>query len=492
VDAPGHALSLSSGLFMAFRSILAACCLSLSSSCALMPTELNLTPFWFHRLDADGHMLEWDAAWPFLHYERTAEGGDDFRVRPLYRRVTEPSQEAVEHQFLWPLGRVRVYPEETSARLFPLWSWRGRPDEDGNYEVDWYALFPFLWGGRSADRRENYFAFLPFFGDIPDFITYDRFRTVLFPFWVRLDKGGHQHTLWLWPFIGTSSCAESGHQWFRVLPFYGHEIEPGRWDRRFLLWPFFTWSTENEDAQSGPVDSFSFWPFFGWRTGPSVRAWHALWPLFQMTSKQDHFFTLNLLWPFFRYYTNRADDNITQWWLWPFVARTVSNDQRAWNFGWPIVWWREYDDLDSTTDQQFVLPFFWRTKQQDRASGETETHVKLWPLAHHTARVDGAGKPLAGDWSLLSPFPGRGGLAYGIQEAYGFLWELARGVRRAPDDSAVDVAGRLYTRRDRQAQSSSSVPFLFNTDTDAEGNRTLRLFQFLPISLGRSEGEAAR
>src|SRR6185295_495702 len=39
--------------------------------CALMPAELNLTPLWFHRLDEDGKLLEFDALWPIVHYERT-------------------------------------------------------------------------------------------------------------------------------------------------------------------------------------------------------------------------------------------------------------------------------------------------------------------------------------------------------------------------------------------------------------------------------------
>src|SRR5678816_209199 len=88
--APRTVPSVSCRSFMASRSLLACFALFANGACALMPRELNLTPVWFHRLDADGHMLEWDAAWPILHYERTPDGGDDFRIRPLYRRVTEP------------------------------------------------------------------------------------------------------------------------------------------------------------------------------------------------------------------------------------------------------------------------------------------------------------------------------------------------------------------------------------------------------------------
>ncbi|MGA0870019.1 MAG: hypothetical protein ACO3UM_13910 [Planctomycetota bacterium] len=96
------------------------------TSCTWLPHEFNLSPLYRQRLADDGTPLEVDALWPLVHYERTEEGGHDFRVRPLYRRVTEPDQRdfvdrpATEHQFLWPLGRVRVDDEQQTARLFPL------------------------------------------------------------------------------------------------------------------------------------------------------------------------------------------------------------------------------------------------------------------------------------------------------------------------------------------------------------------------------------
>ena len=64
------------------------------------------------------------------------------------------------------------------------------------------------------------------------------------------------------------------------------------------------------------------------------------------------------------------------------------------------------------------------------------------------------------------------------------MWQLARGVQRAPDDHAVDVGGRLYTHRSRSDGTTASVPLLFNYEEDPSGARTLRLFQFLPIPLG--------
>lgn len=467
---------------------------TMSGACSLMPRELNLTPFWFHRMDAEGNLLEWDAAWPIVHYEQTPEGGHDFRIRPFYRRVSDPSPElpedaSTDHQFLWPFGRVQTYPEQTHARLFPLASWREALDENGECETDWYLLFPFLWGGSSEDGEEDYFAFLPFYADIPEFLSYRRFRTILFPLWMGLEKNDHYHQLVLWPLIGWSDCAEGTHSWFRVLPFYAHDIEQGRHERRSILWPLFSWSDENLDARSGPVQSFFFWPLLGWRTGPEVYGWTALWPLFSGTAKRDHFFVLNVLWPIYRYYWNRVEDNVTAWWVWPLFSRVISDDQDSWSALWPLIWWQHYRDPEGTHDSQWLLPFFWRIAK-DNEDGSKERHVKVWPLAHSTFKVDQTGKTLSSDWSLLSPLIGHKGLMYGMQEAYGFLWEIARGVQRTPDDSAVDVLGRIYTHRSRQDGTTASMPFLFNYEQDKAGERTLRLFQFLPIPLGSSPRQA--
>ncbi len=460
-------------------------CLALlaTASCSLLPRELNLSPLWFHRLDGEGKVLEWDCLWPILHYERTPEGGDDFRVRPLYRRVTEPTLAATEHQFLWPLGRARSDDEESSSRLFPLWSWRSRRNDAGERDIDWYALFPFVWGGWAANERETYFAVLPFYADIPQFLTYDRFYTFLFPLYVRVDKGPHRHRLFLWPLIGVGSCADE-HSWFRVLPLYGHDIQPGDHHRRFALWPLIAWGTENE-ATDDPVAGFWFWPLFGWRNGRTVHGWTVLWPFFQHTWMQDRFTALTLFWPLFRYYWNRAEDNVTQWWLWPFVSSVRSDDQRAWTMLWPLIWWREYDDPDGHTAQQFLLPFFWHVVQQQK-DGNREEFTKVWPLLHRTVANDAEGRQVAGDWSFPSPFPWRGGNGLGYRENYGFLWEWASGWQRAADDDSLDLAARLYTQRERQGAASSSVPFLFNYERAEDGSRTLRLFQFLPIPLGKA------
>ena len=76
-----------------------------------------------------------------------------------------------------------------------------RLNEEGLRETDW-NLALLLWGGSSEDGSEDYFAFIPFYADIPDFLTYDRFQIHLFPLHVGLEKGDNTSHIFLWPLIG--------------------------------------------------------------------------------------------------------------------------------------------------------------------------------------------------------------------------------------------------------------------------------------------------
>jgi hypothetical protein len=138
-----------------------------------------------------------------------------------------------------------------------------------------------------------------------------------------------------------------------------------------------------------------------------------------------------------------------------------------------------------------VLPFWWRIiVEPDEGGGEV--FQKFWPFLHYTAIDDKDGTRIGGDWSLLSPWPWRNSNATGIEEVYGWLWQIAHGRQRASDDDSLDLAARLYTQRERAGDVTSSMPFLWNYESTASGGTTLRLFQFLPISFGGGAAAEAR
>ncbi len=461
-----------------------------------MPSELNLSPVYRHRLDEQGNVLEMDVIWPIFHYETRPDGGADFRIRPFYRYLTESPNEVLslpttEHQFLWPLGRVRGDDEQLRARLFPLYSYSSRLNENGEREKDWYFLFPFFWGGSKADGSETYFAVWPIYGDIPDFLTYERFQWILFPFYVYTEKSGWtgkviQHQL-LWPFIAWG-WGEKGNVFHRVLPLYSYWVDP-RFRRFSLLWPFIHWGTERLDSDD-PVSRFWLFPLWGRMTSQKVDAWAFLWPFFQKMEIEDRFYKLDFLWPFFRYQKDNAEsDQRWQWWLWPVVGRTLAQHSSAWNFLWPLFWISDYDDPEGTMSRFVFLPFYTHYNRDRRDLGEND-HKKFWPFYHNTVHRDEDGEVELGDWRILSLWPFRGDNAAGVRELYGWLWTLAKGQTRKPDDHSTELIANIYTTRTRGTKTQTSVPFLFNIESDEDGG-VFRLFQFIPIPFG-SPGPATK
>ncbi|MCC6669736.1 MAG: hypothetical protein IT458_01655 [Planctomycetes bacterium] len=455
----------------------------LFGACAL-PAELNLSPLYRHRLAEDGSVLEMDVLWPVFHFERTPAGGTDFRIRPLYRHVSEAT--GSEDQFLWPLGRVRDDESGRLARLFPLWSYQESWNELGMRDRDWYFLFPFFWGGAREDGKEDYFAFLPFYADIPEFLTYDRFRTVLFPLHVHLEKDSLTSDLFLWPLIGWGSGPRPDDPyWHRVLPFYGVSVAEGRYHRYSVLWPFLNWGTERIEFDD-PTEVFHLWPLYGYERSAKVDSWTVLWPLFQEIYVEGRTHKLDAPWPLVRINRDTAEFTpIDQYWVWPFVARTETLQQRTTSYLWPFVWFREYDNPDDYVEETWVVPFYWRVHREGKDL-RREDFVRWWPFYHRFDAFDGSG-----DWGLISPWPYRESNAYGVDEAYGWLWSLLRGRSRGPDDHAVDAFAHLWSSRQRGKRTWSSVPFLFGYEGDDAGG-TLRLLNLLPIPVGAGPKEAAR
>lgn len=461
---------------------LAAVLVAAVPGCALLPDEFNLSPLYRHRRDEGGKLLELDVLWPIVHYEQTKSGGDDFRVRPLWRWISEA--ETDEHQFLWPFGRIRKDPTETLSRLFPLWFWSGRLNENDQRETDWYALLPFFWGGSREDGKEESFGFFPFYADLRDFLFYDRFRSVLFPLWVRTEKRGETTNQVLWPLIAWGGDGKpGGASWWRALPFYGESHRPGKSWYRSLLWPIFLWGVESMDTDD-PVHTFAVFPFYSrqWSESGRIKGWSVLWPFFRGSTVEGRTSKLDLFWPIYRdYHVGLAREPYDQSWLWPFVAHTTTPDQDSWSILWPLVWWRTFFDPEGTQTHRWILPFFWRVSRE-YANGGTADFVKLWPL-FHTEHDDARGD---GDTQMFSPWPWREGNAYGIDEAYGWIWTLWKARTRAADDHAFATAAELFTTRTRKGRTTTSVPLLFNYEAKGD-HATLRLFQLIPIPFGRSE-----
>ena len=453
--------------------------MALTTGCGILPSEFNLSPFYRHRMDRDGSVREMDVLWPVFHYRKTEDEGWEFRVRPFYRYVAEgPETEATEHQFLWPFGRVRHADGETRSRLWPVWRYHNRENQNGQRETDWNVLL-LIWGGSSEAGDEDYFGVFPFYLDIPNFLTYDRFRVILFPLYVGLEKADSTAHQVLWPFIGWGGNESGSKSWHRVLPFYGVNIDTERFERYTALWPFVHWGHERLGTDD-PVSRFFLFPLVGWQNSEKLSAWTFLWPFFQEIDEGDRHYKLDLLWPVYRQRELHTDSrDIEQWWLWPFVGHVQTRTRDAWSYLWPLIWTSQNEDHAGLEKQTAVLPFYW-SNSHERPDGTIETFDKYWPLFH--AEDDGRG---TSHWQFLSPWLWHDRYGEGVQELYGWIWTIATG-RETPSSSNFELAGNLYTSSERDGRYQSSMPLLYNYESDEDG-ATLRLLQFIPIDMSGSD-----
>ncbi len=456
----------------------------LLQGCRLFPVEFNLGPLYRHRLNSRKEVVSLDFLWPIFHYEKLPGGGWEFRVRPFYRKVSHPSGAEI-HQFLWPLGYVASDPRETKARLFPLAFWRLHRNEKDQEDLDWGFLFPFFWGGSSESKKEDYFAFFPLYGRIPQFMSYDEAGWFLFPLYVWSEKGTSHTRSVLWPLFGEGWGDKKGDaSWFRALPFYARSDKPGRWWNRAYLWPFFQVGAENLDGRD-PRRYWFLFPLAGRSKGRDSQAWTFLWPFFRYRSKDPSSYKLDAPWPLFRLAdeTGRGPegepDRTRQWWITPFYSSTTSKKQWTRVILLPLFWMRKYRDLAMKFRGSYFLPFFWRTVTK-RLDGWRDSTTRFFPLL----AVDRGTQD--GGWHTVrfpDPIPFRLDSGEGYRELYDFLWNLYTRRRRGKNVS-VTTPANLFCNDRIEGDTTWSVPFLFHLEREKSGRKIFRLFHIIPIPLG--------
>ncbi|MEZ5990080.1 MAG: hypothetical protein R3F30_13325 [Planctomycetota bacterium] len=505
----------------------AALLLLLLASCQLLPDEFNLSPLYRQRVSPDGELVEMDFLWPVFHYEKPPQAKAwDFRVRPLWRIVRDEEKDRTAHQFLVPLGLVRNQEELTEARLFPLFWFKqhwneGRPEQ---WDRDWMALL-LLWGGTSWDGSEDYFAFIPFWGRLRNFLTYDELGFFLWPLymWTERGKAWGRHIIWPLGGFGGEDVPD-GNWWWRALPFFGANVDPGREEHYTALFPFLWWGYRQLHTPY-PSTYQRFWPLLGWSVGGAFVAWDIAWPLIRHAHLKEgkaaqalglpegsvadgDYLYWDLPWPLFRYeHDSLRSEPRDRMWITPLYYGTLTGDSDLRGYLGPLFWFRHYWDHRGDRYDRYILPFFWDkriryrkprpegppatdrdTGQEAEGQGDVEWYERgdqatvYWPLVRFE-------EDRYGSWLSrgLAPWPFEGGPSLGIREAYDWAWVLWEAQGDALGNSRTRTFLDLWTSRNFAGKRyQCSVPLLFNLVLDERGGGTLRLLQLFPISWGPS------
>lgn len=404
-----------------------------------------------------------DALAPLFEYElRHSDNREEFGFHPLFYVLNDPANKRTEINVLWPLGQYVNEPNYEQLRVLPLFFYEKNTRTNGSTDMDMF-IFPLIFYGEDihpgagpggTDKREDYFAFVPFGGTLRNFLLNDWLEFFLFPLFLHTRQETMQGTFesWYlpWPLIhwGHGAGRESWH----FLPFYGQDVRrelvdteeplldengnvvidefgrpvmrkvPGRvmHERYDVLWPLIHYQRNYtiRDVSPDPTrpdyrhelaqESLLVFPFYGHTQTATARTTSVLWPLFNVEERpQQGFIGVDAPFPIFRYAQGIGHYEFRLWPLFWEYKNIEADGTEKYNLKvlWPIIWYDHDYNLEREWTSIKVLPFFWRDEKNylqpiDGGPVGKEIYTKVWPIFGMHEERDGTKRI-----EILSPLP---------------------------------------------------------------------------------------
>jgi hypothetical protein len=386
------------------------------------------------RLRGLGPLLEW------------SEGEDERRfaaVRPFYSRVEDPATERWRSDVLWPVGYTKRFKDEVSGRfLTALWTRFDVEDPASRYR---FWILPFYFQGRDAEG-DGYVGVFPLGGRIHEFLGRDRITFWLFPLYLKMELNEMESHSLFWPIY--SETRGDGLYRFRVFPFYGQNRLEGRFNKKFVLWPFWTSAEYFYPGSSGK--GFVLFPLYGQLKLDDQRSWMVLPPFFRVARGGRVNMAL-LPWPFIQ----RRTGEIDQVTVWPLYGQKRMRGVESRFFAWPLIWQERIDQADARVVRRYALPVYYAERKREQVTttaldpntpvprGElTANYQKLWPLLSYRREGDTARFRMLDLWPLKQ--------TGGIERNYAPLWSLLQYTRHG-EATDTELLWGLY-RRERRGE----------------------------------------
>jgi hypothetical protein len=185
----------------------------------------------------------------------------------------------------------------------------------------------------------------------------------------------------LWPIY--SHTRGTGIERDRVFPIFGKSVLEGKYEKKFVLWPFWTSADYFYPGDSGK--SWILFPLCGRAKMEQESTWWVIPPFFRFTDgvKQDK---LYCPWPFIQKVESDQYDKFFIWPLWGEKQFKPSLKHRTFVL-WPIFWSEKSTESDLTKVRRMALPFFFLDRSFREEEGvakedrvEVSNYWKIWPL----------------------------------------------------------------------------------------------------------------
>jgi hypothetical protein len=364
-------------------------------------------------------------------------------LRPLFFSSSSP--ETDDSDILYPVASSSSSGEDSDTQILKLY--QKHVSRSGTVEEKRETmLFPFYISGRS-EKYGPYTSVFPFHGDIYERFWRDEYHYTLFPLYGRTVKDGKVSTNYLYPFFNTiSGESESG---FQLWPLYGQASKEGVYEKRFILWPFFSSEKLAKDTDN-PVESINLLPFYASSRSPRRSATYAPWPLCGVVRdgsgqvlEQDFF------WPF--WLTASGKDTRTERYL-PFYAESRTKDSRSRWVMWPFYREESIDSPGFRQSKTSLLYFlFSRSDESWPQAGRDRARSSFWPL--YAWKRDEDGMHTLTMPALVEPVVWNDG----VERNWGPLWRIMIAKWNDNGDSTTSLLWNFYWREKRGGESAGEL-----------------------------------
>lgn len=476
-------------------ALIGATALALNAAAQDAP-EKSRRPFDFGPFVSRHHDLNGDERLKVLGplFER-AHSPDEMTLtatRPLFSTVDDPARDRALIDYAWPVGTSRTINDENQWRFLIFYGFNHTTNDPGDRYRTW--LIPFYFQGRDTSGK-TYRALFPLGGTIKDFVGRDEISFVLWPLYSTSALNEISTVNVLWPFISKTTSTQGHISRGRIFPFYGYNRHAGKFDKKFILWPFYT--DARYHYEEGHGGGHILFPLYGYMNLDTERTIWLLPPFFRFTDgeRQD---VVHAPWPF---YQRRLGDGVDLRYIWPVWGRKTIEDRETHFFLWP-VFWTETDQRPGESIRRFnVVPFFSHAvvranTPEETPPGEREVLArrhKLWPL--YSYRRDGdttrfrfvelwpfADAPaVERNWAPLWSLYERRATATNADTE--LLWGLFRNQKRGDEGRYVSLFPVADYRRDGETRSWNLLKGLVGYERK-DSRKSIRLLYFLKFGIG--------
>ena len=335
----------------------------------------NYQPLFDYTYDGEKNITRYNILGPFITIEKDAQK-EERTLRPFYSKEEDKKGDTSDVDVIYPFGKYKSNPEETSSRFTPLFTSRKEFKETEGKKND-FGFFPVFWG--KTEDGESYGGLFPIYGDMRKRFGKDEIKFVLWPIYAKTRDDKTINKNFIWPIFSTTTGEkESG---FRMWPLFGYKNKEDEFSKRFFLWPLIHYQNTDLDT-SRPKKYRAFLPFYASETSPGR-------------------VTRSVIWPFFNY-LHDDDENLTLWdFPWPIIQKGEGNNLNTFKV-FPIY---GYSDKEHLSERFFLWPIYTYKREYPKDS-EKIVHrflliskyeyenpkswqLRLWPLFTYKSKKNG-------------------------------------------------------------------------------------------------------